>query len=75
MTCKEALALLGDFLEQALSPEAGRALETHLRDCEPCRAYLNTYDRTRTVAAGAGRIEMPPEMRARLRRFLLDQLG
>jgi predicted anti-sigma-YlaC factor YlaD len=75
MTCKEAIAVLGDYLEQTLSSGGGRELEEHLRDCAPCRAYLNTYARTRQVAAGAGRIEMPPELRARLRRFLLDQLA
>jgi len=75
MTCKEAIGVLGDFLEQTLSSEAGRDLEAHLRDCEPCRAYLNTYDKTRRLTAGAGRIQMPPELRARLHRFLLDKLA
>ena len=75
MTCKEAIAVLGDFLEQALSPEVGRDLEAHLSECEPCRAYLNTYDKTRRLVARAGRAQMPPELRARLRRFLLDQLA
>jgi hypothetical protein len=36
---------------------------------------VNTYTKTRTVVGHAGRVEMPAELRARLRRFLLDQLG
>ena len=74
MTCKDAIAVLADFLEETLSSEAGDALEAHLRDCEPCRAYLNTYRKTRRLVARAGRAPMPPELKTRLRQFLLDQL-
>jgi anti-sigma factor RsiW len=74
MTCQEAIALLLDYLESTLAPEALERLETHLADCEPCRAYLATYRRTIDVAGAAGKIEMPDDMRRRLRAFLLDQL-
>jgi anti-sigma factor RsiW len=50
------------------------ALERHLADCGPCRAYLATYAKTRELGAQAQRVEMPAEMKTRLRRFLLDQL-
>ena len=46
-----------------------------MRDCAPCRAYLNTYRKTRALVGQEGRVEMPEEMRAHLRRFLLDRLG
>jgi anti-sigma factor RsiW len=74
MTCRELIALLADYLEASLSPEVIAQLERHLGDCAPCVAYLNTYRRTREVAADAGRVEMPEEMKARLRAFLLDRL-
>jgi anti-sigma factor RsiW len=73
MTCRDAIAVLADFLEEALSPEAVRDLEAHLRDCAPCRAYLNTYRKTRGLVARAGRAEMPAELKTRLRQFVLDQ--
>src|SRR4030095_3527630 len=38
-------------------------------------AYLSTYRATRGLVGEVGRVEMPPEVRARLRQFLLDQLG
>jgi len=63
MTCKDAIAVLADFLEEALSPEAVRELEAHLRDCAPCRAYLNTYRKTRGLVARAGHAEMPAELK------------
>lgn len=74
MTCQDAIALLSDYLEAVLDAASLESLEQHLRDCPPCQAYLNTFRRTRDLAAAAGRVEMPPEMRARLRRFLIERL-
>ena len=74
MTCKDAIAVLADYLESALSPELVAKLEEHLRECAPCRAYLATYRTTKSLAADAGRVEMPEEMKTRLREFLLAQL-
>ncbi len=74
MTCREAIALLGDYLDAILGEETLRALEDHLRDCAPCVAYLNTYRRTRDVTATVNRVEMPEEMKRRLREFLLLHL-
>jgi anti-sigma factor RsiW len=75
MTCKEAIAVLADFLDASLTPELAAELEEHLRDCAPCRAYLSTYRKTRELAARAGRAPMPAEMKSRLYRFLVDRLG
>jgi anti-sigma factor (TIGR02949 family) len=75
MTCKDAIAVLAEFIEHALSPEALLELEEHLRGCEPCRAYVTTYQKTRRLARKAATAEMPEEMKARLRNFLLSQLG
>jgi len=74
VTCKDAISILADYLESALSPELVEKLEEHLRDCAPCRAYLATYRKTKSLAADAGRVEMPEEMKTRLREFLLAQL-
>jgi len=75
VTCREAIALMSDYLDLLLDDDGAQALEAHLRGCAPCEAYLNTLRRTRDVtAAEAARVEMPPEMRERLRRFLLERL-
>jgi anti-sigma factor RsiW len=74
VTCKDAIAIMADYLESTLSPELVEKLEEHLRDCAPCRAYLATYRKTKSLAADAGRVEMPEEMKTRLREFLLAQL-
>lgn len=75
MTCKDAIAVLADFLEKTLSPETVRELEAHLHDCPPCRASLTTYRKTRGLVARAGRADRPAELKTRLRRFLLDQFA
>ena len=67
------VAVLADYLEATLSPDLAR-LEAHLQDCAACRAYLATYRQTKSLAAAASRVEMPEEMKARLRDFLLREL-
>ena len=75
MTCRDAIDILGDFLDEVLSADALSELEAHLRGCEPCRVYLNTYRKTRELVGRAGQTEMPPELKERLRLFLLSRLG
>ena len=72
MTCRELIDVLDDYLDGTLSDAAGAELERHLDGCEPCRAYLATYRKTREVSGAAARVAMPEEMQARLRRFLRD---
>lgn len=75
LTCKDAIELLAEYLETSLGPELVTALERHLHDCRACLAYLNTYKKTRTLAGEVGRVEMPDEMKHRLRQLLLEQLS
>jgi len=74
MTCREAIDILADYVDGVMPAELAAELERHLAGCEPCRAYLATYRKTRALGAAAARVDMPAEMRARLRRFLVDQL-
>jgi len=75
VNCREAIALMGEFLEATLTPELVAELEAHLHDCPPCQAYLATYKRTRELAGRAERVPMPEEMQRRLREFLIARLG
>jgi predicted anti-sigma-YlaC factor YlaD len=70
MNCREAIDVLVDYLDATLTPDVLAQLEAHLRACEPCRAYLATYKRSAELAAKVNRVEMPPEVRQRLRDFL-----
>ena len=74
LTCKDAIEILADFLDRTLPAAAAETLEQHLHDCPPCVAYLKTYRKTRELVGREGRVEMPAELKARLRRFLVEQL-
>jgi len=53
MTCREADALLADYLDDLLPPLARRRVARHLRTCRPCRrntlTYADTIDLVRTA--------------------------
>jgi anti-sigma factor RsiW len=74
MTCRETIALLSEYLDATLAPEVAAALERHLEGCAPCVAYLNTLRKTRELTRAAALVEMPDEMRTRLREFLATRL-
>ena len=75
MTCRDAIALFGDFLGKELGPRARARLALHLAGCRPCRAYLRTYRKTARLASRAATAEMPEEMKKRLRAFLIETLS
>jgi anti-sigma factor RsiW len=75
MMCRELIEIIDDYLDHVLAPEISQDLERHLEECAPCRAYIATYRKTRRIGAAAARIDMPEEMKERLRRFLADKLG
>ena len=54
MPCKDAVDISADFVDHTLTPSAVAQLQAHLRYCAPCRAYLNTYRKTRGVAITTG---------------------
>jgi len=73
MTCKETIARLSEYLDAELTPETLRALEAHLDECAPCRAYLATYRKTRELAAKVNRVELPEDLRARIRTLIREK--
>ena len=75
LTCKDAIDLLLDYLEQSLTDDLVAEFERHLQDCPPCVAYLNTYRTTRKLTGEVMQVSMPEEMKARLRRFLFEQFA
>jgi anti-sigma factor (TIGR02949 family) len=75
LTCRDLIDVIDEYLDGRLPAAEISALERHLAGCEACRAYLATYRRTRALGARAGRVEMPDEMRARLRLFLRERIG
>jgi anti-sigma factor RsiW len=58
LRCRQAVELLTDYLEGALSPRAQARLQGHLRACDGCRAYLEQL-RATISALGQARL-LPP---------------
>ena len=75
MNCEDLIAVILEYLEGSMTPEDVEAFEAHLQKCPPCRAYMATYRKTKAMAAETGRVEMPDEMKARLREFILRRAG
>ena len=71
LTCREAIDLLADYLEAALTAEQITELEAHLADCKSCQAYRGT----KSLICGVEPVEMPAEMRQRLSEFLIKSLA
>jgi predicted anti-sigma-YlaC factor YlaD len=51
MTCADAIELMTDYLDNAMSRGDLADFETHLTQCEGCRVYLDQLRKTITVTA------------------------
>lgn len=46
ITCKQATSLIMDYLTGELDSETTSAFEKHLKACQDCLTFLNTYKKT-----------------------------
>jgi len=70
LTCQQIIALLVEYVTDALAPETVRAFQEHLRACEDCLAYLNTYRATIRATRTLRYDDMPAALQDRLLSFL-----
>jgi anti-sigma factor RsiW len=54
LVCRQAVALVTDYLDGALSAADRERFEAHIADCPHCRTYL---EQIRTTIALTGRVE------------------
>jgi anti-sigma factor RsiW len=54
LVCRQAVALVGDYLEGALPPADAARLEAHLAECPHCSEYLAQL---RVTIDALGRVE------------------
>jgi hypothetical protein len=74
LTCRAVIGLLMEYLEQTLGADVVGPFETHLERCPPCRAYVNTYQKTQELTRQVTRVPIPEDLKERLRLLLLEQL-
>lgn len=75
LTCQQAIALLVEYVTDALAPETLRAFQEHLRACEDCLAYLNTYRATIRATRTLRYEDVPAALQDRLLSFLRTRVS
>jgi anti-sigma factor RsiW len=61
LSCQELVELVTAYLDGSL-PQTERArVEEHLADCEPCRVYIEQFERTIGLTGRLGVEDVPPE--------------
>ena len=63
IVCRQAVELVTDYLEGALSRRDRRRFESHLRACPNCTAYLEQIRITIALSGAVGTDELSPEAR------------
>ena len=70
ITCDELDALLPEFFDGDLAPDASAVAAQHLATCGACRIVVNDLERVGELARRHGRLELPPDAKARIRGVL-----
>jgi anti-sigma factor RsiW len=63
LVCQEAVELVTDYLEGALSRRDRRRFRAHLRACPNCTAYLEQIRITITLTGAVATDDLTPEAR------------
>jgi predicted anti-sigma-YlaC factor YlaD len=66
LVCRQAVEMISDYLEGALGRRDRRRLETHLRACPNCSAYLDQIRATIRLAGSVGPDDLSPEALAEM---------
>jgi len=70
--CSDAVRQLWDYLDNAISPEDQAKVDRHLSFCRTCCGELEFAKELRAFLASQGAGEIPPDVKARLERFVQD---
>lgn len=60
MKCKDIFEKLGDYLDRELEGDICAEIESHIKDCEPCIAFINTLKKTVELFHSAVKPDEPP---------------
>jgi anti-sigma factor RsiW len=70
ITCERVTALVLDYVSGGLDRETTLAFRKHLRRCQDCIAFLNTYKKSVRATRSLRYQEIPAELEERVRQFL-----
>jgi hypothetical protein len=75
MTCKEINNLLPAYLEDILSLEEKKSIESHLASCPLCKKALADLKKTERLVKGLGEVEPPPFFEQRIMARVREEAG
>jgi len=75
MNCKEIHNLLPAYLEDILSPEEKKSIESHLASCALCSRYLADLKKAGSLVKGLGEVEPPPFFEQRIMARVREEAG
>jgi predicted anti-sigma-YlaC factor YlaD len=75
LTCQQVTDAIIDYLTGDMEPETVRLFTDHLQRCPDCVAFLNTYNSTVRATRSLSYDDVPDEMRARVRQFILKTIA
>ena len=75
LTCKQFLAELNEFLDEATDAAIRAKLQTHINECPNCWVIVDTTKRTLQVYKGMEPQAVPDEIHDRLMRALERKLA
>lgn len=78
MKCKEIFEKLGDYIDHELDDDICAEIESHIKDCEPCVAFINTLKKTVELFHNVAKPEeprIPKPVSNNLMEFLKKEIG
>jgi predicted anti-sigma-YlaC factor YlaD len=71
-TCRYFCNCLSDYLDGEIGPDECVLIEEHLSKCPPCATIYKSLKATVDLCCAGVSADMPPDVSARLRRFLRE---
>jgi anti-sigma factor RsiW len=75
LQCQEVAALLSEYLDLELPPEACREIEAHVAGCSPCTEFAESLRKTVDLCRRYRPSELPERVGADAREQLLKAYG
>ncbi len=74
ITCRRVTSLIAAYVGGELDPEAAAAFEAHVRDCDDCVAFLNTYRKSVEATRRLRYDTLPPKLQDRALKVIRQKI-
>ena len=70
MKCRELLKHLSDYIDRDLDASICRRIDSHMKGCKPCIAFINTLRKTKGILQRQPKAAPSERLHSELRRRL-----